>query len=70
MSKPEILRAIAQMSPAERSAFLAELQVKYSGKTRPRKISELRGLGKSVWQQVSVEAYLKNERNWKRDFAR
>ncbi|HAC26191.1 MAG TPA: hypothetical protein DCE81_14880 [Cytophagales bacterium] len=70
MSRLEIIKAIEQMTPEDRAVFLAELQLKYSSKSRSRRISQLRGLGKSLWEKVSVDEYLKHERNWTRDHTR
>ena len=45
--------------------ILTMLKSEKKDSSTKRSIVELRGLGADVWKDIDVEAYLKNEREWK-----
>lgn len=57
-----IISLIERLSDTERREVMRRLQLREE-KPGTRKITELRGPGKSFWQRIDVEAYIKEE--WK-----
>lgn len=58
-----IISLIERLSDTERREIMRRLQLREE-KPETRKITELRGLGKSFWQSIDVEAYIKEECKW------
>lgn len=59
-------RSVDALGPAEQRRLIAELVVQLRGELdgQPRRsLLELQGLGKSVWQGVDVDEYLRQERS-------
>lgn len=58
-------RSVESLGPADRLRLIAELTGKLSGQLdsgKKRSLGELQGLGKSVWQGIDVNEYLRRER--------
>ena len=58
-------RSVEALGPADRLRLIAELAGKLSGQLDSgghRSLRELQGLGKSVWQGIDVDEYLRQER--------
>jgi hypothetical protein len=59
-------RSVQALGPADQLRLIAELVGRLSGEPdrQPcRSLLELQGLGKSVWQAVDVDEYLRRERS-------
>lgn len=59
-------RSMEALSPADQLRLVAELVGHLSGQMEcqsQRSLRELRGLGKSVWDNVDVDEYLARERS-------
>jgi hypothetical protein len=59
-------RSVQALGPADQLRLIAELVGRLSGELdrRPRRsLLELQGLGKSVWQDIDVDEYLRRERS-------
>ncbi|MBK9166662.1 MAG: hypothetical protein IPM24_04265 [Bryobacterales bacterium] len=59
-------RSVEALGPADQLRLIAELIARLSGELdrQPRRsLLELQGLGKSVWQGVDIEEYLRQERS-------
>jgi hypothetical protein len=59
-------RSVEALPAGEQLRLIGELAERLSGQLerRPRRsLSELRGLGKEVWQGLDVEEYLRRERS-------
>lgn len=66
MTYDRILDLTKRLEPAEQLRLLEALaqSLRQNLAARPRgSILELRGLGKEVWQNVDVDAYINRERN-------
>jgi len=61
LSIEEIIAAASRLTPEERARLLRALAPKSSGGRR--RITELRGLGKEIWQGVDAQEYINAERN-------
>lgn len=62
----EALDRVLQLTPDEQVRLLEELElvVRRRATVRPKhSITELRGLGKEIWQKIDVEKYIEEERN-------
>ena len=60
----EILnRARLELSTEEQLRLVNELSRISSGRNGPRRITELRGLGKEVWNNVNPDEYIREERD-------
>ena len=62
----EALDKAKQLTPDEQLQLLEELVaiVRQRVGSRPKhSITELRGLGKEIWQKIDVEKYIEEERN-------
>ncbi len=58
-------RSVEALGPADQLRLVAELASRLSGELnrQPRSLLELQGLGKDVWQDIDVAAYLNRERS-------
>jgi hypothetical protein len=59
-------RSVEALPPDDQLRLIAELAHRLGGdlERRPRRsLLELRGLGKSVWQIIDVDEYLRRERS-------
>jgi len=59
-------RSAEALPPGDQLRLIAELADRLGGhlEQRPRRsLLELRGLGKSVWQNIDVDEYLRRERS-------
>ena len=59
-------RSVEALPPGDQLRLIAELVGRLGGQLehRPRRsLLELRGLGKSVWQSIDVDEYLRRERS-------
>lgn len=57
----ELIEAASQLAPAERERLIRALTQK--APERKRHITELRGLGKEIWQGVDAQDYINAERD-------
>jgi hypothetical protein len=58
-------RSVQALGPADQLRLIAELAASLRGEVErePRRsLLELQGLGKSIWQAIDVEEYLRRER--------
>lgn len=58
-------RSLEALGPADRLRLIAEITGKLSGRLDSgahRSLRELQGLGKSVWQDVDLDEYIRQER--------
>ncbi len=58
-------RSVQALGPADQLRLIAELAASLRGEVErePRRsLLELQGLGKSIWQGIDVEEYLRRER--------
>ncbi len=61
----EIIAAARQLTPEDRALLLRAL-IRNDGKPKHR-ITELRGLGKEIWQGIDAQDYINAERDsWQR----
>ena len=60
----EVLKSASQLTTDEQLKLLAELatRMRESGQPRKRSITELRGLGKEIWQGMDAQEYVNRER--------
>ena len=59
-------RTVEALGPADQLRLVAELAARPSGqldRRASRSLLELQGLGKSIWQGVDVDEYLRRERS-------
>jgi len=59
-------RSVEALPPGDQLRLISELADRLGGQLerRPRRsLLELRGLGKSVWQSIDVDEYLRRERS-------
>lgn len=59
-------RSVEALPPGDQLRLIAELSdrlVNSQADRRPRSLMELRGLGKSVWQDIDADDYLRRERS-------
>ena len=54
--------ALRQLDKNTLDALLIEVE-KRGAPDKSRSVLELRGLGKEVWKEIDVDAYIENERN-------
>jgi hypothetical protein len=60
MSITEIMKQAQTLSPQERKELVKLLvdTLDVSGESKPRRLSELRGLGKEIWQGIDPQDYV------------
>ena len=59
-------RSVEALSPADQLRLIAELVSRLSrefDRRPPRSLLELQGLGKSIWEGMDVDEYLRRERS-------
>ena len=68
----EAKRSVQALGPADQLRLIAELVGQLSGELQcqpGRSLLELQGLGKSLWQEVNFDEYLRRERSsWNGDW--
>ena len=65
-SYDEVKKSVEALPPGDQLRLIAELAGRLGGNLarQPRRsLLELRGLGKSVWQDIDVDEYLRRERS-------
>ena len=65
MTVAEIMQQAQTLSPQERKELVKllvdSIEVRQAGP--PRRLSELRGLGKDIWQDIDAQAYVNQLRS-------
>jgi hypothetical protein len=60
----EILHRVRQeLSPDEQLQLLTELSRVTSARKPPRRLCELEGLGKEIWEGINPDEYVRQERD-------
>ena len=62
----EVLSQVERLSPDDQLRLVEQLAGKLRrqmGASKVRKITELKGLGKDIWQEIDVEQYIDQERD-------
>jgi hypothetical protein len=62
MSYQQLLLEVEKLSLPERQQLLEQLKVSL-GQSEPRKLQELRGLGKELWQNQDAQDFVNQERD-------
>lgn len=67
MTIHDILKQAQALSPQERKELVKllvdSISVEASPITRPRRLSDLRGLGREIWQDIDTQAYINDLRD-------
>jgi hypothetical protein len=64
MTVEELLRAAEELPPDEQLRLLTELSQRITARGKPRRsITELRGSGREVWDDVDAQEYVNRKRD-------
>jgi hypothetical protein len=63
----EILSQVKKLNKLDQVTLLEKIKAMLQSKSKlakPAKLSEISGLGSSLWSNVDIDRYIDNERQW------